>query len=241
MSVPRTAHSVPAHAVGQLRAVRVSFPWLTGSQPQDSAFARAVSTPTAPAVRSRHLGQFPVAHRPSVPRQRLAGPALAGRPASRPCPERHVRSRAAFLRPSESLRVRGPPHAHLTSERVTGLRLPYLPAGSATGPNVLPRAAGPARTPIPTQARASAAGATALAKKRRDLRVAARSREQRHDRRQGSGERLKRRRRLVPHRAIALRSRRRTYRGRATPMWRAEGGPGRRPGAVTAVTKPAAT
>jgi hypothetical protein len=88
--------------------------------------ARAVSTPTAPAVRSRHLGQFPMAHRPSVPRARLAGPALAGRPASRPCPKRHVQSRAAFLRPSESLQVRGPPHAHLTSERDTDLRLPYL-------------------------------------------------------------------------------------------------------------------
>ena len=98
-----------------------------------SSGSLAVSrTPTAPAVRSRHLDQFPIGHRPSVPRARLAGPALAGRPASRLCQERHVRSRAAFLRPSESLRVRGPPHAHLTSERDTGLRLPYLPAGSAT-------------------------------------------------------------------------------------------------------------
>ncbi len=58
--------------------------------------------------------------------------------------------------------------------------------------------------------------------RRRDLR-AARSRGQRHDRRQGSGERLKRTWRLAPHRAITLWSRRRAFRGRATPAWRAEG------------------
>jgi hypothetical protein len=133
-----------------------------GSQAALSTPARAVSTPTAPAVRSRHLGQFPMAHRPSIPRARLAGPAFAGRPASRPCPKRHVQSRAAFLRPSESLQVRGPPHAHLTSERVTDLRLPYLPGRAC---NRTKRPPPRRRAPIPTQASASAAGATALAKK----------------------------------------------------------------------------
>jgi hypothetical protein len=131
----------------------------------------AVSAPDTPTISLSFapFGQYPVAHRPSVPRWLAGGSRAVSTPACESGPsldglrpttysgqrvQRPSERASSLSPPSESQRRYPGPVARLP--RITGHRPPSLPAGPAPRTSALHRAAGSARTP--TQARASATG-----------------------------------------------------------------------------------
>jgi hypothetical protein len=131
----------------------------TPKAPSISNPTHAVSAPDAPTISLSFapFGQYPVAHRPSVPRWLAGGSRAVSTPACEAGPSLDGLSLTAYSsqhrdvrRPSERASSLSPPSESQRRypgpvPRITGQRPPSLPAGPAPRTSALHRAAGSAR------------------------------------------------------------------------------------------------